>query len=60
MKSRVQRGRERIRQMFEECCEVSVDCRGRVVECEARALEDVPEDCRGAAVSWTARHGRTG
>ena len=36
MKSRVQRGRERIRAMFEECCEISVDCRGRVVECEAR------------------------
>jgi RNA polymerase sigma-70 factor (ECF subfamily) len=53
MKSRVQRGRERIREMFEECCEVSVDCRGRVVECEARALENVPEDCRGAAASWT-------
>lgn len=60
MKSRVQRGRERIRGMFEECCQISVDCRGRIVECESRALEDVPEDCRGAAVSWTERHGRTG
>ena len=28
MKSRVQRGREKIRAMFEECCEISVDCRG--------------------------------
>jgi RNA polymerase sigma-70 factor (ECF subfamily) len=36
MKSRVQRGREKIRQMFEECCEISVDCRGRIVECEPR------------------------
>ena len=36
MKSRVQRGRERIRQMFEECCEISLDCRGRVVGCEPR------------------------
>lgn len=36
MKSRVQRGRERIRQMFEECCEISVDCRGRVTECTPR------------------------
>ena len=60
MKSRVQRGRERIRQMFEECCEISLDCRGQVVECEARALQDVPEDCRQAAVSWTARQGRIG
>jgi len=55
MKSRVQRGRERIRQMFEECCEISLDCRGRVVDCEARDLEQVPEDCRGAAASWAAR-----
>ena len=57
IKSRVQRGREKIRDMFEECCRISVDCRGRVVECEARALEDVPEDCRGAAASWTVSHG---
>jgi RNA polymerase sigma-70 factor (ECF subfamily) len=56
MKSRVQRGREKIREMFEECCEISVDCRGRVVDCEARALAQVPEDCRGAAASWAARH----
>jgi RNA polymerase sigma-70 factor (ECF subfamily) len=55
MKSRVQRGREKIREMFEECCEISVDCRGRVVECEARDLDQIPEDCRDAAVSWAAR-----
>jgi RNA polymerase sigma-70 factor (ECF subfamily) len=57
MKSRVQRGREKIREMFEECCKISVDCRGRVVDCEARDLDQIPEDCRGAAKSWTARHG---
>ena len=56
MKSRVQRGREKIREMFEECCEISVDCRGRVVDCEARDLNQVPEDCRGVAASWAARH----
>jgi len=56
MKSRVQRGREKIREMFEECCEISVDCRGRVVDCEARDLQQVPEDCRDAAASWAARH----
>jgi RNA polymerase sigma-70 factor, ECF subfamily len=55
MKSRVQRGREKIRDMFDECCRISVDCRGRVVECEARELNEVPEDCRGAAASWAAR-----
>lgn len=57
MKSRVQRGREKIRAMFEECCQISVDCRGRVVECEARDMEQVPEDCRATAAAWTARHG---
>jgi RNA polymerase sigma-70 factor (ECF subfamily) len=59
MKSRVQRGRERIREMFEECCEISVDCRGRIVECESRALKDITEDCRGAAASWAVRGSRT-
>lgn len=57
MKSRVRRGREKIRAMFEECCELSLDCRGRVVACEARHLDAIPEDCRGAATSWAARHG---
>ena len=56
MKSRVQRGRERIRAMFEECCEISVDCRGRVVDCAARDPGQVPEDCRDAAASWAVRH----
>jgi RNA polymerase sigma-70 factor (ECF subfamily) len=55
MKSRVQRGREKIRDMFEECCRVSVDCRGRVVECAPRDLAEIPEDCREAAVFWAAR-----
>jgi len=55
MKSRVQRGRERIRHMFEECCEVAVDCRGHVTGCTPRSLDVVPEDCRDAAVSWATR-----
>jgi len=55
MKSRVQRGRERIRDMFDECCRISVDCRGRVVECEPRALEEIPADCREAAIDWDRR-----
>jgi RNA polymerase sigma-70 factor (ECF subfamily) len=58
MKSRTLRGREKIRGMFEECCKISVDCRGRVTACEPRALEDVPEDCREAAAAWASRHGR--
>lgn len=57
MKSRTLRGREKIRGMFEECCRISVDCRGRVTACEARALEDIPEDCREAAAAWATRRG---
>jgi RNA polymerase sigma-70 factor (ECF subfamily) len=56
MKSRIQRGREKIRAMFEACCEVSVDCRGRIVDCEPREPEKVPSDCREAAAAWAARH----
>jgi RNA polymerase sigma-70 factor (ECF subfamily) len=55
MKSRVQRGRERIRHMFEECCEMAVDSRGHVTGCTPRKLDEVPEDCRDAAVSWATR-----
>jgi RNA polymerase sigma-70 factor (ECF subfamily) len=55
LKSRVQRGRDKIRHMFEECCQISVDCRGRVVECEPRELEEVPSDCREAAAAWATR-----
>lgn len=57
MKSRTLRGREKIRGMFEECCSISVDCRGRVTACEPRALEQVPEDCRAAAIAWANRGG---
>jgi RNA polymerase sigma-70 factor (ECF subfamily) len=55
LKSRVTRGRERIRQMFEECCIVSVDSRGRVIQCEARDLSEVPRDCHGIAREWTEK-----
>lgn len=57
MKSRVQRGRDKIRVMFEECCRVSVDCRGRVVACEPRASGEVPAACGEAACSEAARRG---
>jgi RNA polymerase sigma-70 factor, ECF subfamily len=55
LKSRVQRGRDKIRHMFEACCQISVDSRGRVIECEPRNLDDVPPDCRDAVASWAAR-----
>lgn len=36
VKSQVLRGRAKLRAMFEACCELSLDARGRVTECEAR------------------------
>jgi RNA polymerase sigma-70 factor (ECF subfamily) len=42
MKSRVQRGRERLRELFDACCRIGVDARGRVIDCEPRD----PSGCR--------------
>jgi len=36
MKSRAQRGRAQLRALFEECCDLSVDTRGRVIDYERR------------------------
>lgn len=36
MKSRVQRGRARLRELVERCCVVATDVRGRVIDCEPR------------------------
>jgi len=36
MKSRVQRGRARLRTMLELCCEIGLDARGRVITCDPR------------------------
>ena len=37
MKSRVQRGREKLRSALEDCCHIALDARGRVMSCEPRA-----------------------
>jgi RNA polymerase sigma-70 factor (ECF subfamily) len=37
MKSRVQRGRAQLHQMFTECCDIAVDARGKVVDYAPRA-----------------------
>ena len=36
MKSRVQRGRARLREMFEQCCELAIDARGKITEFKRR------------------------
>ncbi len=55
LKSRVARGREKIRNMFDECCVLSVDSRGRVTQCDARSPCEVPADCRSMAIEWAAK-----
>lgn len=42
MKSRVQRGREKLRQLLEACCSVAVDARGTVIQCVPKQ----PSTCR--------------
>ena len=44
MKSRVQRGRERLRRLLEDCCHIGLDPRGRVIACDPRPDGTVP-DC---------------
>ena len=47
MKSRVQRGRAKLREMLEVCCEIAVDARGKVIACEPRAAGDRHKGCCG-------------
>jgi RNA polymerase sigma-70 factor (ECF subfamily) len=37
MKSRVQRGRAQLRHMFDECCEIALDVRGKVIDYARKA-----------------------
>jgi len=41
-KSRVQRGREKLRALLGECCRIGVDARGRIIDCEPL----LPSSCR--------------
>ena len=41
-KSRVQRAREKLRALLDECCRIGVDARGRVIDCEPRQ----PSGCK--------------
>jgi RNA polymerase sigma-70 factor (ECF subfamily) len=45
MKSRVQRGRRLLRAMFEECCKLAIDSRGRVYDAEARLTTSHHDGC---------------
>jgi RNA polymerase sigma-70 factor (ECF subfamily) len=48
MKSRVQRGRQKLRALLEECCEIALDARGRVIGCEPRDRPGGPKICGGS------------
>jgi len=37
MKSRVQRGRDQLRRIFEQCCEIALDARGKPTDFVPRA-----------------------
>ena len=45
MKSRVQRGRQQIREMLQACCEIALDARGHVLSYDRRVDGKVPESC---------------
>ncbi len=45
MKSRVQRGRQRLREALEDCCHIALDARGRVIGCEVRPDGRLPDGC---------------
>ncbi len=44
VKSRVVRGRAKLRELLEACCRIAVDVRGKVVDCAPHPLSPVP-DC---------------
>lgn len=45
MKSRVQRGRQKLKAALEDCCEIALDARSRVIECEPRPDGKLPDGC---------------
>jgi RNA polymerase sigma-70 factor, ECF subfamily len=45
MKSRVQRGRQQIREMLLACCEIALDPRGHVLSYDRRVDGKVPDNC---------------
>jgi RNA polymerase sigma-70 factor (ECF subfamily) len=56
MKSRVQRGRERLREALEQCCKIGLDARGKVVSCEPRPDGRIPDcDCTSQPIALGKR-----
>jgi len=44
-RTRVQRGRQRLRELLQECCDIALDARGRIIACEPRPNRKAPEGC---------------
>lgn len=45
MKSRVQRGRQQLRNALEDCCHIALDVRRHVISCEPRPDGKLPDGC---------------
>jgi len=50
MKSRVQRGRLHLRDLFDACCRIALDARGRVIGCEPRPGRPTSCECEPIGV----------
>jgi RNA polymerase sigma-70 factor (ECF subfamily) len=50
MKSRVQRGRLKLRMALEDCCHIGLDARRRVIACEPRSDGKLPAGCCAPAL----------
>lgn len=46
LKSRVQRGRDRLREMLHACCEIALDPRGHVIDCAPKPTGSAQGGCR--------------
>ncbi len=55
MKSRVQRGRRRLRAIFEECCEIALDARGKITAATPRAACPPGMACESAPTTVSRR-----
>jgi len=45
MKSRVQRGRAKLREAFDDCCHIALDARGRVIDYVPRSRATPKDRC---------------
>jgi RNA polymerase sigma-70 factor (ECF subfamily) len=56
LKARLRRGRERLRQAMDRCCDIRLDGRGHPMDCEPRRTTDATECCGANAPSSPPEH----